>query len=123
MAAADIVTTVGKGLISAALVASTHKYIAWGTGSTTAAAADTTLTTASAEARTSGTQSQTTTTTTNDTYTLTGTITSLSTQGIFEVGVFSASTVGSMFSHHSFAAAVNLVASDAIAFTLNYKAA
>src|SRR5690348_15181478 len=123
MAAADFVVNGGKGLITALLVASTIKYIGWGTSATTAAATDTALGTAAAEARVAATQSQVTTTTANDTYQLVGTITSASGQTILENGVFDASTAGNMFAHHTYATGVGLATGDAIQHTNKYKAA
>lgn len=115
---ASLVTNVGLGLVTALLAASDHKYVGWGTGTTTAAVGDTALETASAEDRTSGTQSQQTTTTTSDTYRIVAEIVATDTRAITEVGVFSASTAGSMFMHADFAA-INLSTSDSIEFTIN----
>ncbi len=116
---ANVVTNVGLGLTTAAMAASTNKYIAWGTGTTAANVADTALETESAEDRTSGTQSQQETNTANDTYRVVGTITSLSTQAITEAGVLSASDAGSLLGHAVFSA-INLDAGDSIAFTFNF---
>lgn len=79
------------------------KNIAWGTGGTgtetaggappfAAAISDVAMFQEAAEARTAGTSSITTTTFTNDTYTVTGTITSLSAQTITEMGLFDSTT-------------------------------
>lgn len=115
---ANVITDVGLGLITALLAASDHKYVGWGTGTTTAAVADTSLETPSAESRTSGTQSQQTTTTSNDTYRCVAEIVATDTRAITEVGIFSASTAGSMLMHADFAA-VNLSSGDSIEFTIN----
>jgi len=93
------------------------KYVAWGTGVTEAAVTNTALVTPSAEARTAGTETIATTTTTNDTYQVVGSITSLSSQAITEVGLFDALTVGNCFMRANFAA-LNLVAGDSIEFTI-----
>ena len=116
---ANVVTNVGLGLVTAAMAASSNKYLDWGTGVSAAAVTDTALETPSAEARTSGTQSQQETNTANDTYRIVGTITATDTRAITEAGVFSASTDGSMLGHAVFSA-VNLAASDSIAFTCNF---
>jgi hypothetical protein len=119
---ADVLTTVGKAFITSTLAASTGKYIAWGTGTSTALVGDTVIESESAEARVSGTQSQVTTTTTNDTYQIAGTITSASTQTIGNAGVLSASTVGTLILHSNFTG-VPLVSGDSIAFTFKLKQA
>jgi hypothetical protein len=116
---ANVVTDVGLGLVTAAMAASSHKYIAWGTGTTGAAVGDTALETESAEDRTSGTQSQQQTTTANDTYRVVGTITATGTRAITEMGVLSADTAGSLLGRAVFAA-VNLVSGDSVAFTCNF---
>lgn len=119
---ADVLTNAGKGFITSTLASSTAKYVAWGTGTTAAAATDTTIETESAEARVSGTQSQQTTTTTNDTYRVVGQITSSSTQTIGNAGVLSASTGGTLVLHSNFTG-VPLVSGDSINFTFNLKQA
>ena len=78
------------------------KYIGWGTGTSAAAASDTGLQTPSAEARTTGTVSRVTTSVTNDTVRVAGTITSLSSQTISEVGLFDAAAAGNIFIHGVF---------------------
>lgn len=117
---ADIFVTAGKGFTTLTLVASTAKYIGWGTLVATAAITDTTLGTESAEARVTGTQTQQTTTVTNDTYQVAGTITSASTQTITNAGVLSAVTVGTLVLHSDFTG-VPLVSGDSIAFTFKLK--
>ena len=116
--ATSIVTNVGLGLITALLAASDHKYVTWGTDGTEAAATDTDMGAESAEDRTSGTQSQQTTTTSNDTYRCVGEITATDTRAIQEVGIFSASSGGSMLMHANFAT-INLSSGDSIEFTIN----
>jgi len=116
---ANVVTNVGLGLVTAAMVASTNKYVAWGTGTTGAAVGDTALETESAEDRTTGTQSQQETNSANDTYRVVGTITATDTRAITEAGVLSADDAGSLLGRAVFSA-VNLVTGDSIAFTNNF---
>lgn len=79
------------------------KNIAWGLGGVgtetaggappfQAAITDVGMFQEAAESRTAGTSAITTTTTTNDTYTVTGTITSLSAQTVTEMGLFDSTT-------------------------------
>jgi len=117
---ANVVTDVGLGLTTAAMAASSNKYVAWGTDDTAADVTDTALGAESAEDRTTGTQSQQTTTTADDTYRVVGTITATDTRAITEAGVFSADDAGSMLGHAVFAA-INIATSDSIAFTFNFK--
>lgn len=116
---ATVLVQNGRGIISNRILGSgtEPKYVAWGTGTTTAAAGDTALTTASSEARTSGTSTQVTTTTTNDTYQVVGTITSTQTQSIAEFALFDASTSGTLFVHGNFTA-IPLQNGDSIQFTI-----
>ena len=120
---ATVVTNVGKGIIWNRMLGSgtEAKYVAWGTGSTTAAITQTALVAESAEARTNGTSSRITTTTTNDTYQVTGTITSASGQTIAESGLFDASTTGNMFTRGDFTG-VALLTGESIAFTWTVQA-
>ena len=115
---ANLITNVGLGLITALLVASDHKYVAWGTDGATASVTDTALGTESAEDRVSGTQSQQTTNTSNDTYRVVGEITATDTRAITEVGIFDASSGGNMLMHADFST-VNLESGDSIEFTIN----
>lgn len=118
---AALVTNVGLGKIIAALNGDAHTppvHIGWGTGSTTEAATQTALVTPSAEARTSGTKSKQTTNTADDTYRVVGSITSASTQTIAEVGLFDASSAGSMYVRGTFTG-IALANGDAIEFTIN----
>lgn len=117
---ANVLTNKGRDLISALLVASTNKYVAWGTGAGTAAVADTTLFTESAEARTAGTQTQQTTSVTNDTYQVVGTITATATRAITNAGVFDAATTGNLLLKGDFTT-VNLSSGDSIQFTLKLQ--
>lgn len=122
---ANVVTNVGKGIIAQRMFGATPtqaepKYIGWGTGAGTSAAADTALFTASAEARTSGTGSAVTTTNTNDTHQVQGSITSSSAQTITNAGVFDAATAGNLYVHGDFAG-VALANGDSISFTFKVQ--
>jgi len=118
MANVVTVTDVGLGLITAALAASTHKYVGYGTGTTAADVEDTALETPRGEDRTSGTQSQETTTTSNDTYQIEATITCTATAAaITEVAVFSADAAGSCLLRCTHAV-VNLEVGEGIAYTI-----
>lgn len=115
---ASLVTNTGiKEFVDALVADNTVKWVGWGTG-TGAGVASTDLTTASAETRTNGTPAAATTNTTDDTYRITGTITSLSTQTITEVGVFSAST-GAVLRIYGDFTGIGLNNGDSIAFTID----
>ena len=121
MATVIKMTSVGSGLVTAAMAASDSKYLGWGTGTTAAAATDTALETPAAEARTTGTQSQQTTDHTNDTYQVVGTITCAGAgKTISEVGVFDASTSGNLYGRATFTGQA-LDVDDAISFTFKIK--
>ena len=122
---ATVVTTVGKAILAdrvrttPATYSAAPKYVAMGTGATsaarTAAVADTALSTA-AETRTSGTESVVTTSTTGDTYQVVGTITATGSRSVDEGGLFDASTAGNMFTSATFPV-VSLSTNDSIQFT------
>lgn len=122
MADVKIITSVGLGLISAALKGATYsepKYIGWGTGTTPPVAGNTALETPAAEARTLATTSVETTTVANDTYRITGLITCTGSQkAITEVGLFTAATGGSMYARVTFDA-VTVDPGDSILFTFD----
>lgn len=115
---ATVLTNKGKEIISDRIMGTgtEPKYVAWGTGAGTSAAADTTLFTESAEARVSGTSSKVTTTTTNDTYQVVGTMTASAGRTITNAGLFDASTAGNMFIKTDFTGVV-LATNDSITFT------
>lgn len=122
--AATVITNGGQAIVTNRMIGSgtEPKYVAWGTGAGTAAAADTTLFTESTEeARTNGTSSRVTTTVTNDTYQVVGTIT-VATSGktITNVGLFDASTSGNLYFKSDFTG-LALAIGDSIAFTLKIK--
>ena len=121
---ADVVKVVngGLGLVTAALLGSTHKYVAWGIGVTAADAADTALETASAPTNVTavtGDATQQTTTSTNDTYQVVATITADSTLAITEVGILNQATVAgaTMFLHGTFDP-IKVNSGDSIQFTI-----
>jgi hypothetical protein len=121
---ATLVVNRGKEIICDRLMgAGTEpKYIAWGTGAGTAAAADTTLFTEGPESRTTGTSSKVTTTTTNDTYQVTGTITASGARTVTNAGTFDVvtSSSGNMFVKGDFTGVV-LATNDSIAFTIKVQ--
>jgi hypothetical protein len=135
MAAATVLTTVGKGLVTARLALNsgtltvyTAQYIGWGTSGTTAVVGDTALgaevtigSGSPAYARAVGVGSQVTTSVTNDTYQIQGTITAGATLSIFECGNFDAATAGNIMVHSSFASAIPLNANDQITFKIQVQ--
>lgn len=122
---ATVVTTIGKAILAdrvrttPATYTNAPKYVAMGTGATSAArtavVGDTALSTA-AETRTSGTESVVTTSTTGDTYQVVGTITATGSRSVDEGGLFDASTAGNMFTSATFPV-VSLSTNDSIQFT------
>lgn len=100
----NLVVTAGKGLITSRLGASSANaatYVAVGTSSTAASAGQTALVseiTDSGLERAAATVTQTTITTTNDTYQATYTWTASGSKTVEEVGVFNASSAGTMLS-------------------------
>ena len=92
------------------------EYIAWGTGTTTAAEGQTALVIPSAEARVVGTTSQETTTQPDDTYQVVATLTSESSQDIAEAGLFNAASAGTMLIRADHAA-IPLEDGDSIQYT------
>ena len=109
-------------MVTALLLASNAKYVAWGIGTTAAAATDTTLETEQAETRISGTQTQQTTDHTNDTYQVIGELTCASAgKAITEAGVLDATpSGGSLYSRATFSA-INVDVGDKIEFTFKVK--
>ena len=91
---------------------------------TAAAVADTALVTEAAPTtaggRTVGTESRTTITQTNDNYQVVGTVTAAGTLAITEAGLFDNVTAGALLIRGVFSA-INVVASDSIAFTFGLK--
>jgi hypothetical protein len=101
----NLVTNAGfaqLALLAGDASATPFTYIAVGTSSTAPAVTDTTLTAEivdSGLARVAGTVSRVTTTVTNDTYQVTYTWTASGSKTIEEVGVFNASSAGTMLCH------------------------
>ncbi len=115
---ASTITNTGlKAVVDALVADDVVKWLGWGTGTGQGATA-TDLATAAAESRTDGTPAAATTNTTDDTLRVTGTITATGTRAITEVGVFGASTGAVMRMYADFSA-INLVADDSIAFTID----
>lgn len=126
IALATVFTNAGAAIVTNRMVqaGTAAKNIGWGTGSTGAAVSDTTLQTEAAPTtsggRTVGTESRTTVTNTNDNYQVAGTVTAAGGLAITEAGLFDAVTAGNMLIRSVFAA-VNVAASDSIAFTFGLK--
>ena len=111
----------GSAIVTALLLASAVKYVAYGTDTTAYAATQTALIAAAAESRATGTQTQQTTDHTNDTYQVVGTITCATTgKAITEAGVFDAASSGNMYARAAFSA-LNLDVGDSIQFTFKVK--
>lgn len=123
MADAAYLVDNGIGLIVNNLVTdSIYKYVAWGTGTTGAAANNTAMETAAAPTTATavtGTPSKATTSTTDDTYVVTATVTAGGALAITEVGILNQATVSgaTMFYHATFSA-INVSNNDSIQFTL-----
>lgn len=101
----NLVTNAGfaqLALLAGDASATPFTYIAVGTSATAPAVTDTTLTAEIVDtglARVAGTVSRVTTTVTNDSYRITTTWTATGSKTIEEVGVFNASSAGTMLSH------------------------
>lgn len=123
---AVVFTNAGAAIITNRIIqaGTAPKNIGWGIGTTAAAVTDTALVTESAPTtaggRTVGTESRTTITNTNDNYQVAGTVTAGSTLAITESGLFDAVSAGNLLTRGVFSA-VNVVSSDAIAFTFGLK--
>lgn len=101
----NIITNAGKAqlaLLAGDATATPFTYLAVGTSATAVAATDTTLTaeiTDTGLARAAGTVSRVTTTVTNDTLQVTYTWTATGSKTVEEVGLFNASSAGTMLGH------------------------
>lgn len=101
----NIITNAGKAqlaLLAGDATATPFTYLAVGTSATAVAATDTTLTaeiTDTGLARVAGTVSRVTTTVTNDTLQVTYTWTATGNKTVEEVGLFNASSAGTMLGH------------------------
>ena len=124
---ASVVTEVGYAIAAKRMVGATPaqaepKYVAMGTGATsagrTAAITDTALS-AEHETRATGTASTVTTTYTNDTYQVVGTVTATTSRAVDEAGQFDVvtSSSGNMFNSFTFSV-INLNSGDSIQFTI-----
>ena len=117
-----IVTNAGLALTVSRLMGSGDEpdYIAWGTGDTAEAASQSALDNEAAEDRVQGSSSAVTTDVSNDTYQVVGEMVSESTQAITEVGLFTASTSGTMFMRAVFDE-INVDEDDSIEFTIQVQ--
>ena len=119
---ATLLVNTGKAIVTNYLAggaATQPKYVAWGTGAGTTAAADTTLFT-EVLPRVSGTATQATTSTTDDTYQVVGTQTAGTSETITNAGLFDASTSGNLFVKGDFTG-VPLNSGDSIQFTFKVQ--
>jgi hypothetical protein len=109
-------------LVNNIVTDSVYKYVAWGIGTTGAAATNTAMESISAPTATTavtGTPGKATTATTDDTYTVVATVTAGGSLAITEVGIFNQATISgaTMFYHGTFSA-INVSTNDSIQFTL-----
>jgi hypothetical protein len=118
MPASTAVVNTGRAIITNRLTGggTEPKYVAVGTGSTAVTLADTALGT-EVETRATGTSSRTTTSSTNDTYQVVGTVTATGARTIAEVGLFDASSSGTMFVRGVLASTVTLASGDSVTVT------
>ncbi|MBO3801760.1 MAG: hypothetical protein JTT12_05530 [Candidatus Brockarchaeota archaeon] len=110
----DLVVAVGKAQIAGlvgGLATGTASYMAVGTGTTSPSISDTAL--GSEVLRVQTSNSLVTTNTTNDTLQLQGNFSFTASYAITEMGVFNASSGGTMFIRNTFGA-INVVAGDTI---------
>ena len=123
---ATVLTSVGKGITAKRLLGATPaqaepKFLALGSGATTAArtavVGDIALSAELTEGR-AGTNAGATVTTTNanDTYQVVNTVTATGARAIDEAGLFDAATVGSMYVSATFPV-VNLLTGDSLQIT------
>lgn len=117
---ATVVTNKGKDIAIARIIAGAGLYIAWGTGTGTAAVADTGLATEAAEGRVAATVTQVTTTTANDTLQAVGTLQASANRNITNAGLFDSLTGGNLIMKGDFTA-VPLNSGDSIAFTMRLQ--
>lgn len=113
-----IVTTAGVNYLASTFINTAEpesiNFQDSGTGATAAAIGDTALQTATGNARVAGTQSNPSA----NIYRSVSTLSYTGTAAITEWGIFSASTVGTLFDHFVFSA-INVLNGDSIAFTFN----
>lgn len=115
---ATVVTHAGEQLACDLLrgAGTVPSYVAWGTGSTTAAKSQTTLTTEASESRVNGTTS-TNGTGSSATFRVVATITADGTKTISEAGLFTAASSGTMFLRGDFTG-IAVESGDTIEFTV-----
>ncbi len=116
----NLVVNAGLAWLASALsgaqaTPSNMKYVAIGTGTATAVAGDTALG-GEVETRVAGTQSLTTVDTANDGYLCVGTQNITANRAVTEVGLFSASTSGSLLARQIFSV-MNMVSGDSLQTT------
>lgn len=122
----NIFTNAGKAqmaLLCGDATATPFTYVAVGTSSTAVAATDTTLTAEIVDtglSRASGTVTRITTTVTNDTYQISKTFTATGSKTVEEVGIFNASSAGTMLSH-ALTGSKALTNNDTLAITYTLK--
>jgi hypothetical protein len=119
---ANFLSTVGKGVWTAAVVAlagTSPKNIGWGTGSGQTVASTNLATPAAPTATTgvAGSISAVTVTVTNDTVQVTGTVTAGGTLAITEAGTFSNATLAGALCQYGDYTVINLASGDSIAYT------
>jgi len=124
--AENIFTNAGKAqmaLLAGDATAVPFTYVAVGTSNTAVAATDTTLTAEIVDtglSRAAGTVTRITTTVTNDTYQISKTFTATGSKTIEEVGIFNASSAGTMLSH-ALTGSKALTNNDTLAITYTLK--
>ena len=119
---ADVFVNAGKAITTnlvSGLGGTVPKFMAIGTGSTTATATDTAVET-EVETRATCTITRVTTTVTNDTVQNVGTITATTGRAVANAGILDASSSGNLYQHHDFAP-VNLNNGDSIQITFKMK--
>ena len=123
MAASTAVVNVGRALITNRINGggTTPTYVAIGTGSTAVSLTDTTLGT-EVETRSNGTASRTTTSTTNDTFqVVSSAIVATAPRVVAEVGLFDASSSGTLFVRGVLGSTVSLATGDSITVTVTVQ--
>lgn len=117
---ANVFTQAGEELLTdildSTVAVPANWYVGWGTGAGTAVKGSTVLFTEAAEARVAATKSQPTT----DTNRFVAQITAAGAKTITNAGVFSASTVGTLFIHSDFTG-IALALNDKIEFTFDIQ--
>ena len=118
---ANVLTTVGKDWVIDKLdgsVTTNADWIAWGSGTGTAAAGDTDVFGPVSEARVEGTMSQPSA----DVYQVVGTMTADGTKTITNAGLFTASAAGTLVIHGDFNG-ISLENGDTVQLTFQYQEA